>query len=76
MRLMSGNVYLTVNVLAKRLDTSYRSIYRYIDTFRGLGFVMEKIHGNIHRLVKIPTPYRDITGLVYFSDEEAVHTLV
>lgn len=71
MRLMSGNVYLTVNELAKRLDTSYRSIYRYIDTFKGLGFVVEKIHGNIYRLVKVPSPYRDITGLVYFSDEEA-----
>ena len=43
MRLMSGNAYLTVEHLAKRLDTSTRSIYRYIDTFKTCGFAVEKI---------------------------------
>lgn len=32
MRLMSGNVYFTVDELAEKLDTSYRSIIRYIDS--------------------------------------------
>ena len=43
MRLMSGNVYLTVGQLAKRLDTSTRSIYRYIDTFKTCGFAVESL---------------------------------
>ena len=47
MRLMTGNVYFTVDELAEKLETSYRSIYRYIDTFKELGFVVEKIHGNV-----------------------------
>ena len=41
MRLMTGNVYFTVEELAEKLDTSYRSIYRYIDTFKELGFAVE-----------------------------------
>lgn len=70
-RLMSGNSYLTVEQLAEKLDTSYRSIYRYIDTFKEVGFAIEKIHGNVYRLVKMPTGHRDLSKLVYFSDEEA-----
>jgi len=71
MRLMSGNAYFTVEELAAKLDTSYRSIYRYIDTFKEVGFAVEKIHGNVYRLVKMPSPFKDISKLVYFSDEEA-----
>ena len=71
MRLMTGNSYFTVEELAERLETSYRSIYRYIDTFKELGFVVEKIHGNVYRIVKMPSPMKDLSRLVYFSDEEA-----
>lgn len=71
MRLMTGNVYFTVDELAEKLETSYRSIYRYIDTFKELGFVVEKINGNIYRLVKAPSSFKDLSKLVYFSDEEA-----
>jgi len=71
MRLMTGNSYFTVEELAERLETSYRSIYRYIDTFKELGFVVEKIHGNVYRIVKMPSPLKDLSRLVYFSDEEA-----
>ena len=71
MRLMTGNAYFTVEELADKLETSYRSIYRYIDTFKELGFVVEKIHGNVYRLVKVPSSFKDLSKLVYFSDEEA-----
>ena len=71
MRLMTGNVYFTVEELAEKLDTSYRSIYRYIDTFKELGFAVEKIHGNVYRIVKMPSSFKDLSKLVYFSDEEA-----
>lgn len=71
MRLMTGNAYFTVEELAERLETSYRSIYRYIDTFKELGFAVEKIHGNVYRLVKVPSAFKDLNRLVYFSDEEA-----
>lgn len=71
MRLMTGNVYFTVEELAEKLETSYRSIYRYIDTFKELGFAVEKVRGNVYRIVKMPSSFKDLSRLVYFSDEEA-----
>ena len=71
MRLMSGNAYLTVEQLAKRLDTSTRSIYRYIDTFKTSGFAVEKIDDSIYRLISMPSGYKDLQKLIYFSEEEA-----
>lgn len=71
MRLMSGNSIYTVEELASKLDTSYRSIYRYIDTFKEVGFAVEKTGRNVYRLLKMPTQFRDLEKLVYFSEEEA-----
>ena len=71
MRLMSGNAFFTVGQLAEKLSVSCRSIYRYIDTFKSLGFTVEKIHGNVYRLVKEPPEIKELSKLVYFSDEEA-----
>ncbi len=71
MRLMSGNTYYTIEELAKFLDTSTRSIYRYIDTFKEVGFVVDKVHSNVYRLIKSPSYMKDLNKLVYFSEEEA-----
>ena len=43
MQLLTGNVNYTINDLADKLDTSYRSIYRYLDTFKDAGFVVQKV---------------------------------
>lgn len=71
MKMMSGNINYTIEELAEKLGTSYRSIYRYIDTFKASGFVVEKIHGNVYRLGKMPRSYVDMKDLIYFSEEEA-----
>jgi len=71
MRLMSGPVNYSVDELAEKMETSYRSIYRYIDTFKEAGFAVEKIHGNVYRLAKLSPKYPDLDKLVYFSEEEA-----
>ena len=71
MRLMSGNVRYTVEQLAEILETSYRSIYRYIDTFKTVGFAVEKDENNVYRLMQLPSEYEDLRNLVYFSEEEA-----
>ncbi len=70
MMLMTGNVNYTVNDLADKLNTSYRSIYRYIDTFKAAGFVVQK-HGEYFSLAKESEFFKDITQLIYFTDEEA-----
>ncbi len=66
----SGNRY-TVEELAERLDTSYRSIYRYIDTFKEVGFVVHKEDGGVYRLGKESPYFKDISQLIHFTDEEA-----
>lgn len=66
----SGNRY-TVEELAERLDTSYRSIYRYIDTFKEVGFVVHKEDGAVYRLGKESPYFKDISQLIHFTDEEA-----
>lgn len=71
LRLLSGNVTYTVDELADRLDTSWRSIYRYIDTLKSAGFAVEKVYGNVYRLVSMKDARFDLSKVVMFSDEEA-----
>lgn len=68
---MTGNVNYTVNDLAERLDTSYRSIYRYIETFKDAGFVVQKLDGGVYKLGKESRYFKEISQLVHFTDEEA-----
>lgn len=71
MRLMSGTTYYTIQDLQDTLGMSERTIYRYIDTFKAAGFAVEKVHGNVFRLVTMRRPYPDLSKIVYFSEEEA-----
>ena len=71
MKLMTGNVNYTVNDLAERLETSYRSIYRYIESFKDAGFVVQKLEGGVYKLSKESPHFKDISQLVHFTDEEA-----
>ena len=71
MKMMSGNVNYTVEELGDKLGISYRSIYRYIDTFKASGFVVEKLQKNVYKLGKMPRSYVDMKNLIYFSEEEA-----
>ena len=71
MKMMSGNINYTVEELSDKLGISYRSIYRYIDTFKASGFVVEKLQKNVYKLGKMPRSYVDMKNLIYFSEEEA-----
>ena len=71
MKMMSGNINYTVEELGDKLGISYRSIYRYIDTFKASGFVVEKLQKNVYKLGKMPRSYVDMKNLIYFSQEEA-----
>ena len=71
MKMLASNKNYTIDDLAERLGLSYRSIYRYIDTFKDSGFVVEKLHSNVYRLGKMPKGYVDLKDLIYFSEEEA-----
>lgn len=71
MKLMTGNTSLSVNRLAELLDTNYRSIYRYIESFKDAGFVVRKVGPAIYQLVSMDSKLADLSSVVYFSDEEA-----
>ena len=70
MMLLAGSRNYTVNELADKLETSYRSIYRYIDTFKEAGFVIHK-SGDCYHIAKESPFFKDISQLVHFTDEEA-----
>ena len=69
MQLLSGSRRYTIEELAERLDMSARTIYRYIDTFKSVGYAVRK-EGGVPRLVKMDDR-DDIAQLVHFTDEEA-----
>lgn len=70
-KMMSGHENYTIDQLAEKLGTSYRSIYRYIDTFKECGFVVLKVRSNVYKLGKMPKSHLDLKNLIYFSEEEA-----
>lgn len=69
-KMMTGNVSYKVEDMARRLDTSPRSIYRYIDTFKEAGFVVHKKNG-CYSLGKESPYFKQISQLIHFTDEEA-----
>ncbi len=71
MKMMSGNTNYTIDELASKLGMSYRSVYRYIDTFKASGFVIEKLQKNVYKVGKMPRSHVDMSKLIYFSEEEA-----
>ena len=70
MKMLTANNRYTIDDLAEKLETSPRTIYRYIDTFREAGFVVKK-SGNYIKLDKQSPYFKDISQLVHFTDEEA-----
>lgn len=70
MKMLTGNTTYSIDELAERLETTERTIYRYIDTFREAGFVLKK-KGNIFRIDKSSPYFKDISSLIHFTEEEA-----
>lgn len=71
MKLLSGNVNYSIAELGDKLDMSPRTVYCYIDTFKGAGFAVTKLHSDVYKLSSMPKNSVDIERLVYFSEEEA-----
>lgn len=70
MMMLTANNRYTVDELASRLETSPRTIYRYIDTFKEAGFLITKA-GDCFRIDKKSKYFKDISQLVHFTEEEA-----
>ena len=74
MKLLTGNVNRTIDQLADDMGTTSRSIYRYIDTIREAGFVVNKLYGNVFAMGKVTRGLSDFNRLIYFTEEEAYIT--
>lgn len=70
MMLLTANNRYTIEELSEKLDTSPRTIYRYIDTFKEAGFYVTK-NGPYFRLDKKSKYFKDISQLIHFTEEEA-----
>lgn len=70
MKYLTANTSYTIAELAYKLDTSQRSIYRYLDTFKEAGFVVQK-QGDFYRLGKESRYFKEISELIHFTEEEA-----
>ena len=70
MALLAGNTNLTNDEIASKLSLSKRSVYRYLEAFREMGFIVER-SGDIYRLDKNSPFFREISGSVMFTEDEA-----
>ena len=60
-----------IDSLSRELQMSRRSIYRYIETFRELGFVVEK-RGNRYRVSPSSPFFRRITERIHSTEHQAL----
>lgn len=70
MMLLTSKSNKSVEDIAHQLDTSPRTIYRYIETFREAGFVIKKKGSGVY-MDKSSPYFREISELIHFTDEEA-----
>ena len=78
MELLTSNVDYTIQELMERLETSRRSIFRYLDSFKSAGFTMKKKGNNIHKLLTHSCHKIELSQLIHLSEEEAylLHNLL
>ena len=69
--LLSSNRQYTIDEIARKLEVSQRTVYRYIETFQEAGFSIVKVDDYKYRLVSLGDSLDDLSNIVCFSDEEA-----
>ena len=78
MELLSSNVDYTIQELMDRLETSRRSVFRYIDSLKVAGFTMKKKGTSVHKLLTNSCHKIELSQLIHLSEEEAylLHNLL
>lgn len=71
MKILLQNRYATVPELSERLGISTRTLYRYLKDLRKNGFMVKKEPGNVYRLDVANHNGRQLSDLLYFTEEEA-----
>lgn len=65
------NEPLTAEQLSNKLGRSLKTAYRYIDTFKEAGFVVEKDECNGYKIKRLGQQFKELEDLIYFTREEA-----
>ncbi len=71
MQMLTANINYSIDDIAHRLETSPRTIYRYMESLADAGFVIQKTGKRQFRLCTESPFFKDISQLVHFSEEEA-----
>jgi len=69
--MLSGKRWYSLQEIMELLESSDRTVYRYLETFESAGFVLEKNNGT-YRLQKDTTNTRSLQNLMHFSEEEVL----
>lgn len=69
--LLTENRSYTVDQLCRKMDTSKRNIYYYIDFFRDAGFKVEK-YGSCYSIDRSSPFFGRLTEKISFTEEEAI----
>jgi proteasome accessory factor C len=70
--MLSGKRWYSLHEIMELLESSGRTVYRYLETFESAGFVLEKNNGS-YRLQKDTTNSRSLQNLMHFSEEEVLN---
>lgn len=71
MVLLTQNRRLSVDDISRELHMSRRSIYRYIEAFRQMGFIVRKV-GTRYSIDHESPFFKNITERIHFSTDEAM----
>ncbi|NPA37206.1 MAG: HTH domain-containing protein, partial [Chlorobi bacterium] len=69
--LLSKHFGLTIKEIADKLEVSERTAYRYIETFRNAGLIIEKNKNGFFKLEKNNPYNKELNDLLHFSEEES-----
>ena len=69
--LLCGKTLYSVREVARDLDVTPRTVYRYMDTLSNAGFMFHKIRPNVYHIVKYPDDMEEMKNIVNFTSEEA-----
>ncbi len=69
--LLSGSFGYSLKELADRLGTTTRTVYRYIQTLKNAGFIVEKNSDGYWKLERQDKNNRDLHDLLQFTEEES-----
>lgn len=71
MLLLTQNHTMAIDEVGQKLNMSRRSIYRYLDAFKNMGFIVKK-EGTRYRIDHTSPFFEKITSGIQFTEEEAL----